>query len=99
MSRREVVNFAQTATGNGCTLTEAGRAYEPAVLKSQTRRRGQGAIPMSERNGDKSRFGRERRRKIFRRKRNRELCEVLSAPGARVTAHQKKQSSRGNAQE
>jgi hypothetical protein len=54
---------------------------------------------MSERNGDKSRFGRERRRKIFRRKRNRELCEVLSAPGARVTAHQKKQSSRGNAQE
>ena len=48
---------------------------------------------MSERNGDKSRFGRERRKKIFRRERNRELCQALSAPGPRVTARQKKQQA------
>ena len=49
---------------------------------------------MSERNGDKSRFGRERRKKIFRRKRNRELCQALLAPGPQATARQKKQASR-----
>jgi hypothetical protein len=41
---------------------------------------------VSERNGDKSRFGRERRKKIFRRKRNRELCAAPAAPGSRVIA-------------
>ena len=54
---------------------------------------------MSERNGDKSRFGRLRKKKILRRKRNRELREALSAPGPRVTARQKKQASRAHAQE
>jgi hypothetical protein len=53
---------------------------------------------MSERNGDKSRFGRERRKKIFRRKRNSELCAALSAPGPAVTP-QKKQTTRSTAQE
>lgn len=47
---------------------------------------------MSERNGDRSRFGRERRQKILRRKRNRELCQALSAPGPRLTSGQKKQT-------
>ncbi|MFI5087054.1 MAG: hypothetical protein ACHP7I_01560 [Terriglobales bacterium] len=51
---------------------------------------------MSERNGDKSRFGRLRKKKILRRKLNRELCEALSAPGPRVTARQKKQASRAH---
>jgi hypothetical protein len=32
---------------------------------------------VSERNGDKARFGRERRRKILRRKRTRELRKAL----------------------
>jgi len=32
---------------------------------------------VSERNGDKARFGRERRRKILRRKRTRELRKTL----------------------
>jgi hypothetical protein len=39
---------------------------------------------MSERNGDRSRFGRERKKKIFRRKRNRELCAVPTALGLRA---------------
>jgi len=34
---------------------------------------------VSERNGDKARFGRERRAKILRRKRNRELQKALEA--------------------
>jgi len=38
---------------------------------------------VSERNGDKARFGRERRRKILRRKRTRELRKAQVAP-ARV---------------
>jgi hypothetical protein len=40
---------------------------------------------LSERNGDKSRFGRERKQKILRRKRNRELRKALGlvkAPAA-----------------
>lgn len=35
---------------------------------------------MSERNGDKARFGRERRRKILRRKRTLELRKAQVAP-------------------
>jgi hypothetical protein len=34
---------------------------------------------VSERNGDKARFGRERKRKIFRRKGIRELREALES--------------------
>lgn len=34
---------------------------------------------MSERNGDKARFGRERKRKILRRKGNRELRRALES--------------------
>ncbi len=45
---------------------------------------------MSERNGDRSRFGRERRKKIFRRKRNRELCAAPAARGPRLVARQPK---------
>lgn len=48
-----------------------------------------GAFGLSERNGDKSRFGHERRKKILRRKRNRELCQAPSAPGPHLTARQK----------
>jgi hypothetical protein len=55
-------------------------------------------IAVSERNGDKSRFGRLRKKKILRRKRNRELREALSAAGPQVTARQKKQASRAHAQ-
>jgi hypothetical protein len=54
---------------------------------------------VSERNGDKSRFGRLRKKKILRRIRNRELCAALSAPGPRVTARQKKQATRAHAQQ
>jgi hypothetical protein len=54
---------------------------------------------LSERNGDKSRFGRLRKKKILRRKTNRELRESLSAPGPRVTARQKKQASRAHAED
>jgi len=47
---------------------------------------------MSERNGDKSRFGRERKRKILRRKRNRELTQALGAATPSPATTQKKQS-------
>lgn len=36
---------------------------------------------MSSRNGDRSRFHRERKQKIARRKRTRELMESAAAPG------------------
>jgi hypothetical protein len=36
---------------------------------------------MSERNGDKARFGRERQRKLLRRKRTRELRKALETRG------------------
>ena len=36
---------------------------------------------MSERNGDRARFNRERRSKILRRKRTRELRKAQAAPG------------------
>ena len=41
---------------------------------------------MSERNGDKSRFGRLRKQKILRRKRSRELRKVLGTRGPAAAA-------------
>jgi hypothetical protein len=38
---------------------------------------------MSQRNGDKSRFGQERRQKIFRRKRIRELRKALESKASK----------------
>jgi hypothetical protein len=60
-----------------------------AVLLAATIVPGTGAIALSERNGDKSRFGRLRKKKILRRKLNRELRAGLSASGPRATAPQK----------
>ncbi len=39
---------------------------------------------MSSKNGDRSRFNRERKQKIARRKRNRELLERATTPGKAV---------------
>ena len=44
---------------------------------------------MSERNGDKSRFGRKRKERIQRRKRNRELRETLAARGVALSQGEK----------
>ena len=41
---------------------------------------------MSERNGDKARFGRERRRKILRRKLTREVRKALETQRASATS-------------
>jgi hypothetical protein len=75
--------WVKLAPANGPVLLKSGRWGAQNRSKC-----------LSERNGDKSRFGRLRKKKILRRKRNRELCEALSAPGPRVTARQKKQASR-----
>jgi hypothetical protein len=40
---------------------------------------------MSERNGDKARFGRERKRKILRRKRNREFWLALGNKSSKAS--------------
>ena len=94
----EVVNFAQTQPGNEAILGETRPGQWTGSPQESQTGAGKGAIALSERNGDKSRFGRLRKKKILRRKRNRELCEALSAPGPRVTARQKKQASRAHAQ-
>lgn len=41
--------------------------------------------PVSEKNGDKARFGRERKRKILERKRIRELRKSLASNATRTT--------------
>ena len=74
------------------------RPKGPVLLKGGRRGAKKRSNCLSERNGDKSRFGRLRKKKILRRKRNRELREALSAPGPRVTARQTKQASRDLAQ-
>ncbi|MBZ5551575.1 MAG: hypothetical protein LAO21_02565 [Acidobacteriia bacterium] len=40
---------------------------------------------MSEQNGDKARFGRERKHRILQRKRTREVRKVLENTGAKKT--------------
>lgn len=48
---------------------------------------------MSERNGDRSRFNRERRQKALRRLRNRALT-VIAAPAAQATGSPNEKKSR-----
>lgn len=55
----------------------AGVVIEKRIVELTQQRRKRPTL--SERNGDKSRFGRERRKKILQRKRNRELRERLKA--------------------
>ena len=54
---------------------------------------------MSQRNGDKARFGRERHRKILRRKRTRELRKVLGLENktTRITSAESKQRESSSA--